>query len=175
MWYTDGTITNSLWKSLSLRRARRPAEGSGPDTLGSPSGRAETVKKALQSLPPAGGKSNVIRFLRRRVRRKKHFSVCKCGICSLSANKLCAQQTASLLPQKGFALLGQAETPPGGGISFFDYMVTPWSQARSQMAAAAFWGNCSSRRRSMAVGSMAPEITPDSRGVSSSSFSTARA
>ena len=52
------------------------------------------VVNASQRLPPAGGKSIVIRFLRRRVRRKKHFSVCKCGICSLSANKLCARQTA---------------------------------------------------------------------------------
>ena len=33
-------------------------------------------------------------FLRRRVRRKKHFSVCKCGICSPMAKKLCARQTA---------------------------------------------------------------------------------
>ena len=36
----------------------------------------------------------------RRVRHKKHFSVCKCGICSLSANKLCARQTASLLSKR---------------------------------------------------------------------------
>ena len=70
------------------------------------------VVKASQRLPPAGGKSIVIRFLRRRVRRKKHFSVCKCGICSLSANKLCAQQTASLLSKKGAALFGQSQKKP---------------------------------------------------------------
>ena len=58
------------------------------------------VVKASQRLPPAGGKSIVIRFLRRRVRRKKHFSVCKCGICSLSANKLCARQTAIFYQKK---------------------------------------------------------------------------
>ena len=34
------------------------------------------------------------RFRPRRVRGRKHFSGCKCGICSPSANKLCAQQTA---------------------------------------------------------------------------------
>ena len=45
-------------------------------------------------------------FLPGRVPGKKHFSVCKCGICSLSANKLCARQTASLLFKKGFALFG---------------------------------------------------------------------
>ena len=35
------------------------------------------VVNASQSLPPAGGKASIIRFLRRRVRRKKHFSVCR--------------------------------------------------------------------------------------------------
>lgn len=30
------------------------------------------VVNASQSLPPAGGKASIIRFLRRRVRRKKH-------------------------------------------------------------------------------------------------------
>ena len=33
------------------------------------------VVNASQSLPPAGGKASIIRFLRRRVRRKKHFSL----------------------------------------------------------------------------------------------------
>ena len=37
---------------------------------------------------------------------QESVSVCKCGICSLSANKLCAQQTASLLSKKGKALFG---------------------------------------------------------------------
>ena len=57
------------------------------------------VVNASQSLPPAGGKASIIRFLRR-VRRKKHFSVCKCGICSPMANKLCARQTAIFLYKK---------------------------------------------------------------------------
>ena len=58
------------------------------------------VVNASQSLPPAGGKASIIRFLRRRVRRKKHFSVCKCGICSPMANKLCARQTAIFYQKK---------------------------------------------------------------------------
>ncbi|MEE0415475.1 MAG: hypothetical protein UDM11_01060, partial [Oscillospiraceae bacterium] len=39
-------------------------------------------------------------FLPGRVPGKKYFSVCKCGICSLSVNKLCARQTASLLSKR---------------------------------------------------------------------------
>ena len=58
------------------------------------------VVNASQSLPPAGGKASIIRFLRRRVRRKKHFSVCKCEICSPMANKLCARQTAIFYQKK---------------------------------------------------------------------------
>ena len=34
-------------------------------------------------------------FLRRHVRRRKHFSGRKCGICPLQANKSCARRTAS--------------------------------------------------------------------------------
>ena len=59
MWYTDGTITNSLWKSLSLRRARRPAEGSGP-YLALPLGElsaqpTERVRRGVGSAPPEPG------------------------------------------------------------------------------------------------------------------------
>ena len=50
-----------------------------------------------------------------------------------------------------------------------------WLNEPGAVAAAALRGNSSSRRRSMAVGSMAPLMTPDSSGFSSSSLSTARA
>lgn len=39
-------------------------------------------------------------FLARHVRERKYFSGCKCGICAPMAHKLCAQQTAILLPKK---------------------------------------------------------------------------
>jgi hypothetical protein len=45
-------------------------------------------EKASQSLPPAGGKSSLVRFLRRRVRRKKHFSVCKPFLNSTEAARM---------------------------------------------------------------------------------------
>ena len=37
-----------------------------------------------------------IRFLRRHVRRRKHFSVCKCANCPPAADSECAQQAAAL-------------------------------------------------------------------------------
>ncbi len=50
-----------------------------------------------------------------RVPDQKYFSGCKCGICSPAANKLCARQTARLLPKKGFALFGQFSGGPADG------------------------------------------------------------
>ena len=64
-------------------------------------GLIEIVQKASQSLPPAGGKSNAIRFLRRRVRRKKHFSVCKCGICSPIGEQIMRAADCKPFVQKG--------------------------------------------------------------------------
>ena len=79
----------------------------------------QLVKKVSQSLPPAGGKSSAIHFLPGRVPGKKYFSVCKCGICLLPANKLCARQTASLLFKKGSALFGQSQKTSGSAGRFF--------------------------------------------------------
>ena len=67
---------------------------------GSSTGGVQHVKKASQSLPPAGGKKIFNHFLSRHVRERKYFSGCKCGICPPSAGKLCAQQTAILLSEK---------------------------------------------------------------------------
>ena len=84
---------------------------------GNSTGGVQHIKKASQSLPPAGGKKIFNHFLSRHVRERKYFSGCKCGICPPSAGKLCAQQTASLLSKNplGFSTF---LTPPGypGGV-----------------------------------------------------------
>ena len=48
-------------------------------------------RKSLAEFAPAGAKEIEIRFLRRRVRRRKHFSARKCGNCPLYADSSCAQ------------------------------------------------------------------------------------
>ena len=62
----------------------------------------QRVKKASQSLPPAGGKE--IHFLSGRVPDRKYLSGCKCAIYTPRAYKSCARQTAILLSKKGKAL-----------------------------------------------------------------------
>ena len=55
--------------------------------------RVQTVKKPRRVRCVSSEKGSNC-FRPRRVRGRKHFSGCKCGICSPRANKLCAQQTA---------------------------------------------------------------------------------
>ena len=64
-----------------------------------------SVSKRLAEFASADAK-NYNHFLSRPVRERKYFSGCQCGICPSQTDKLCAQQTASLLSEK-----------PGG---FFD-------------------------------------------------------
>ena len=77
---------------------------------------AQFVKKTSQSLPCPQAVINGIIFAGA-CTWQKYFSVCKCGICSLSANKLCARQTASLLSKKGAALFGQFLSRDRGDLS----------------------------------------------------------
>jgi|GEM_PF-2947216 len=60
------------WRPSATETTPRPRQAAGIAITAD-----KSRQKASQSLPPAGGKASLIRFLRRRVRRKKHFSVCK--------------------------------------------------------------------------------------------------
>ena len=75
---------------------------------------APTKKSRASQNFPRMRKTKSNRFRPRRVRGRKHFSGCKCGICSL-ANKLCAQQTARIHQeiQKGFPDEKSPRTNPG--------------------------------------------------------------
>ena len=96
--------------------------------------RTQTVEKASQNLPRKR-QTHKNRFWPRRtpgwpllplrgnspsVRGQKHISGCKCGICSPSANKLCAQQTAKIwrkAPKGIFDTLKPACEPFAGRFS----------------------------------------------------------
>ena len=65
----------------------------------------QRVKKPRRVCRPQTAKK-YNHFLSRHVRERKYSSGCQCGICPSQTDKLCAQQTASLLSEK-----------PGG---FFD-------------------------------------------------------
>ena len=65
----------------------------------------QRVKKPRRVCRPQAAKK-LNHFLSRHVRERKYSSGCQCGICPSQTDKLCAQQTASLLSEK-----------PGG---FFD-------------------------------------------------------
>ena len=62
------------------------------------------LSKKLRKIFRASGKQSFNRFRPRRVRGRKHFSGCKCGICLSKTDKLCAQQTAKIWRKspKGF-------------------------------------------------------------------------
>ena len=51
--------------------------------------------KSLAEFAPAGANPVVICFRRRHVRRGKHFSGCKCGVCPLAADQSRARQAAA--------------------------------------------------------------------------------
>jgi len=55
----------------------------------------QTIKKASQSFLRKQ-KINQNHFWPRHVRGQKYISDCKCGICPLAADKLCAQQAAEI-------------------------------------------------------------------------------
>ena len=59
----------------------------------------QSVKKPRR-VPPRTAEKMEICFVRRRVRRTKHFTSCKCGICVPAAHKLCAQQGASFFKRE---------------------------------------------------------------------------
>ena len=68
-------------------------------------------QKSLAEFAARRRQRNENHFLSRHVRERKYRSGCQCGICPSQTDKLCAQQTASLLSEK-----------PGG---FFDSLNPP--------------------------------------------------
>jgi hypothetical protein len=62
--------------------------------------RLHGFSKGLAEFAPAGANQVEISFSRRRVRRKKLFSVCKCGNCASHAAQFMRAQTATLLSKE---------------------------------------------------------------------------
>ncbi len=101
--------------SLSIARAHAPNPISLPTKKSAgPYAPPYSVLKRLTEFASADAKS-YNHFLSRPVRERKYFSGCQCGICPSQTDKLCAQQTASLLSEKpgGFfdSLSGGASCP----------------------------------------------------------------
>ncbi len=92
---------------------------------------AVRVSKRLAEFASADAKS-YNHFLSRPVRERKYLSGCQCGICPSQTDKLCAQQTASLLSEK-----------PGG---FFDSPRTAEPLLRRPLCSRIICPVCSSPR-----------------------------
>ena len=85
------------------------------------------TQKASQSSPPQRRRDQN-HFLPGRVPGRKHISGCKCGICPHKADKLCAQQTASLCRKSPKGFFDSQKGPPKAVLLHQYSLTTPFTR-----------------------------------------------